>query len=51
MWCSFDRLSGPDGKCFYGVEETEEEEVLGDTSSFAEFVSAARKEKARDQGL
>ena len=36
-------------ECFYRVEETEEEEVLGDTSSFAEFVSAARKEKARDK--
>ena len=36
-------------ECFYGVEEMEEEEVLGDTSSFAEFVSAARKEKARDK--
>ena len=34
---------------FYGVEETEEEEVLADTSSFAEFVSAVRKEKARDK--
>ena len=34
---------------FYRVEETEEEEVLADTSSFSEFVSAVRKEKVRDK--
>ena len=34
---------------FYGVEETAEEEVLTDTSSFAEFISAARKEKAKEK--
>ena len=34
---------------FYGVDETPEEQALGDTSSFAEFVSTFRKEKEKEQ--
>ena len=34
---------------FYGVDELPEEQALGDTSSFAEFVSTFRKEKERER--
>ena len=34
---------------FYGVDESPEEQALGDTSSFAEFVSTFRKEKERER--
>ena len=34
---------------FYGVDESPEERALGDTSSFAEFVSKFRKEKDKEQ--
>ena len=34
---------------FYAVDESPEEQALGDTSSFAEFVSTFRKEKEKEQ--
>ena len=34
---------------FYGVDETPEEQALGDAASFSAFVAAHKKEKEKDE--